>query len=100
MLILTRRLGETLMIGDDISVTMLGIDRNQVRLGVNAPANVEVHREEVYKKILKERALPEAGHINQVVEAIISDSKPKIYSSKLEFAQSIKKSEVKNGNSL
>lgn len=97
MLILTRRAGETLMIGDDITVTVLGVKGNQVRLGVNAPADVEVDREEIYKKKQKERDLAKAEHINQVVEAIIDDSKPKIYTSKIEFAQSIKsKSEVEN----
>jgi carbon storage regulator len=51
MLILTRRVGETLMIGDDVSVTVLGVKGNQVRLGINAPKNVSVHREEIYKRI-------------------------------------------------
>ena len=51
MLILTRRIGETLMIGDEVTVTVLGVKGNQVRLGVNAPKNVAVHREEIYDKI-------------------------------------------------
>lgn len=55
MLILTRRIGETLMIGDDITVTVLGVKGNQVRVGVNAPRDVAVHREEIYDKIAKER---------------------------------------------
>jgi len=55
MLILTRRVGETLNIGDDITVTVLGVKGNQVRLGVNAPEDVEVHREEIYKIIQKEK---------------------------------------------
>ena len=55
MLILTRRVGETLMIDDDVTVTVLGIKGNQVRIGVNAPKEVAVHREEIYQAILKER---------------------------------------------
>lgn len=51
MLILTRRVGETLMIGDTITVTVLGVKGNQIRLGVNAPKDVAVHREEIYDKI-------------------------------------------------
>ena len=55
MLILTRRVGERLMIGDDISVTVLGVKGNQVRLGVHAPAEVSVHREEIYERIKTEQ---------------------------------------------
>ena len=51
MLILTRRVGETLMVGDDVTVTVLGAKGNQIRLGVNAPENVAVHREEIYERI-------------------------------------------------
>lgn len=54
MLILTRRVGESVVIGDDISVTVLGVKGNQVRLGVNAPRDVSVHREEIYAKIQQE----------------------------------------------
>ena len=55
MLILTRRVGETLMIGDEVSVTVLGVKGNQVRIGVNAPKEVAVHREEIYLRIKKEK---------------------------------------------
>ncbi|MDD2725660.1 MAG: carbon storage regulator CsrA [Methylovulum sp.] len=56
MLILTRRVGETLMIGDEVTVTVLGVKGNQVRIGVNAPKDVSVHREEIYERIKKEQA--------------------------------------------
>lgn len=56
MLILTRRVGETLVIGDDVTVTVLGIKGNQVRIGVKAPKTVTVHREEIFERIRQERA--------------------------------------------
>ena len=55
MLVLSRRLGETLIIGDDIKITVLGISGNQVRLGIAAPKEVTVHREEVYRRIQEEQ---------------------------------------------
>jgi carbon storage regulator len=55
MLILTRRVGETVMIGDDVTITVLGVKGNQVRVGINAPKNVAVHREEIYERIKREQ---------------------------------------------
>ncbi len=55
MLILTRRVGETLVIGDNVTVTVLGVKGNQVRIGVSAPRDVAVHREEIYERIKRER---------------------------------------------
>ena len=65
MLVLSRRLGETLIIGDDVKITVLGISGNQVRLGIAAPKNVSVHREEVYRRIQDEM-----GQAPESVDAI------------------------------
>jgi carbon storage regulator len=56
MLILTRRVGETVVIGNDVTVTVLGVKGNQVRLGVNAPREVAVHREEIFERIKREQS--------------------------------------------
>lgn len=56
MLILTRRIGEVLMIGDDIEVAILGVKGNQVRIGISAPADIDVHRLEIWDRIQKEKA--------------------------------------------
>ena len=61
MLILTRRVGETVMIGNDVTVTILGVKGNQVRVGINAPKNVAVHREEIYERIKREQQGDQPG---------------------------------------
>lgn len=55
MLILTRRIGETLMVGDEVALTVLGVQGNQVRIGIQAPKDTAVHREEIYQRIQREK---------------------------------------------
>ena len=74
MLILTRRVGETVMIGEDVTVTVLGVKGNQVRIGVSAPRDVAVHREEIFERIKRE----EAGEGEPAQE---SESEPEIVNS-------------------
>lgn len=65
MLILTRRVGETVMIGDEVTITVLGVKGNQVRVGINAPKSVAVHREEIYERIKREQQGGGGGNPDQ-----------------------------------
>ncbi len=72
MLILTRRVGETVMIGDNVTVTVLGVKGNQVRVGVNAPREIAVHREEIFERIKREKeaAAAESAPAEAPAEAV------------------------------
>ena len=65
MLILTRRTGETVMIGNDVTLTVLGVKGNQVRIGINAPKSVPVHREEIYERIKRELQGDADGNVHE-----------------------------------
>ena len=71
MLILTRRVGETVMIGNEVTVTVLGVKGNQVRIGVNAPKDVAVHREEIYERIKREE---DSDHSTGMSARMIDDA--------------------------
>jgi len=70
MLILTRRVGETVMIGDDVTITVLGVKGNQVRVGINAPKHVAVHREEIYERIKREQQTEEVTEQPKTAEYV------------------------------
>lgn len=68
MLILTRRVGETVVVGDEITITVLGIKGNQIRCGINAPKRVAVHREEIYERIKREERCDSGDKSKAVTE--------------------------------
>ncbi|MEC9341482.1 MAG: carbon storage regulator CsrA [Pseudomonadota bacterium] len=75
MLILTRRIGESLMVGDDVRISVLGVKGNQVRLGVKAPRSVTVHREEIFEKIRKEfRSRERTQHVTTPILESVTEA--------------------------
>ena len=70
MLILTRRIGQVVMIGDDVTLTVLGVKGNLVRVGINAPRHVAVHREEIYERIKAEKCAGTAEAINGAFSSV------------------------------
>lgn len=76
MLILTRRIGETLRIGDDVSLMVVGVQGNQVRIGADAPKEIEIHREEIYRRIQQEKnqSNPSSPQYQVTVEENVADN--------------------------
>lgn len=82
MLILTRRIGETLMIGDDVTATILGVQGNQIRIGINAPKHIAVHREEIYAKIQRElvsEVLAQEHPVDQKIDTSSASQRSKTF---------------------
>lgn len=97
MLILTRRVGETIVIGDDVIVTVLGIKGNQVRIGINAPKDVSVHREEIYQRIQQEKNTAPKTEEAAAIPAVTTATPPQTTVRKKRESK-IVKDENKDGN--